>query len=282
MKMQRDPFASRLFVWSGGGLPGLDLHLGLWSALYDMRLISSNNCGTSAGAIMAALDSSGATPAEIDRVLRNLSDSAVRDERFMWKVRFPWLDNIFNNDPIKKLLEDMLPESFLDLKKPLRVSTTRVSDGAHVTFGLGGDNPSERGYIPSLREAVLASMSISGVWPYTTIDGEDYSDGGTKANLPLPPDWRDFEEVFLLIATRPLAYKKRRSGALSRLLLNIDFYAQDQIDDVLETVKDCGNTKVFVLWPDLKIDTGAFHFRHDLIGAAYAYARQELGKVFAS
>jgi len=50
--------------------------------------------------------------------------------------------------------------------------------------------------------AVRASMSIPLILPAVRLsDGEDYLDGGLRANLPLPPDWRDYDEVWLLVAT---------------------------------------------------------------------------------
>lgn len=256
----------RLFCWSGGGLPGLDIHTGIWKALTELGITPTANAGTSAGAIMAAFCSAGIAQSDIERTLRSLTDSDVRAERFWWKVRAPWIDYFLDNAPIRALLEKLLPPRFMDLRMPLSVVATRVRDGRQITFC---DSRS----VVDLVDAVLASMSISGVFPHVNIYGVDYADGGVRANLPLPANWRNFDEIYLLVASRPVDYSKRH-GILARLMLNLDWYALDQIEDTVTLVmaehKRMRGPRMHLIWPAIGRDAGTFRFRHEFIDAAYA------------
>ncbi len=242
-------------------MPGLDIHAGIWRALEDSGIRATACIGTSAGALVSAMDASGWTAAQAEAFLQAQSDDAMRSERFAWKLRIPWLDSWLKHEPIRALLDAHLPGQFSDLEKPLRVCCTGVADGSRMTFSAACGNP-------WLREAVLASMSISGVFPWVPIGGEWYADGGARANLPLPDDWHTWDEVWLLIATRPTFYRKRNRGLLSRLMLNVDWLMADQIYDVLNVV--AGDARVRVIWPQCGDTSGTLHFDHRLIDIAYA------------
>lgn len=166
----------RLFCWSGGGLPGLDIHAGIWKALTELEITPAANAGTSAGAIMAAFCSAGIAQSDIERTLRSLSDGDVRAERFAWKVRAPWIDWFLDNILIRALLTKLLPPRFMDLRLPLSIVATRVRDGAQTFF------TERQSASVSLIDAILASMAISGVFPLVNINGEHYADGGGRAS----------------------------------------------------------------------------------------------------
>ena len=140
-----------LFCWSGGGLPGLDIHAGIWLALEEMGIESTANAGTSAGAIMAAMNSTGMGAVTACTILHGLKDSDVRAERFMWKVRIPWISCFLENKPIGELLARHLPATFEKLQKPLQVFATKDETAESVAF-VGGQ----------LIGSVLASMAICG------------------------------------------------------------------------------------------------------------------------
>lgn len=257
----------RLFCWSGGGLPGLDIHTGIWKALTELGITPTANAGTSAGAIMAAFCSAGIFPDEIERILRSLKDDDVRSERICWKVRVPWIDWFLDSAPIGALLAKLLPPRFMDLRLPLSVVATRVRDGAQTFF------TERQSASVFLCDAVLASMSISGVFPNVHINGEDYADGGVRANLPLPANWREFDEIYLLVAARPVEYVNHR-GILENLLLNLDWYALDQIEDTIALLtsenKRLRGPPFHIIWPTCGRSAGALRFRHEFIDAAYA------------
>ncbi len=256
-----------LFCRSGGGMPGLDIHMGIWLGLEELGIRSTMNSGTSAGAIVAACDSVGKGPAAYHGILRELKDSDVRRERFAWKLRALWIDWFLSHKPIAILLERMLPMSMNDLLKPLVVWATRESDG--IAYAL------ERELVP-LRKQVLASISIAGVFPPVQFEdwSSRFSDGGTTNYVGLVPDWYEFDEVWLLIATPPHEYKPKRESIITRMIMNAHVLMQQHIRTQTAEVTDQGPLvkgkwpKVYVIRPECGRDSGVLRFDHKLIEEA--------------
>lgn len=247
-----------LFVLSGGGMPGLDIHAGIWRALEDHGIVATDLSGTSAGAIVAAANSAGWSAASFDEFLRCHDDDSVRHERPFWKIRAPWLESVHDSDRILAVLEGMLPVTWDKYRKPIHVWACKRRNGERV-------NVAREENVPAL--AILASMSICGIFPAVTLaDGEAYIDGGPRFNLPLLPNWREYDEVWLIIGrTRPQDYKG--GGIVSNLVRNAGIMALDQIQDVLEEA--AGAPHVRVIWPELECDKSMLRFDHELIDQVY-------------
>lgn len=256
-----------LFVLSGGGMPGLDIHAGIWRALESAGIFATAISGTSAGAIVGAANAAGWSAAGFEAYLRQHDDGDVRHERAFWKLRAPFLDSIHDSDRIRVILEAILPHRWDKLIKPFSAWACKQRDGERINVA-----QPELAEMPA--DAVLASMSISGIFPAVRLlDGENYIDGGVRFNLPLLSNWQDYDEVWLLIGKiRPQDYVGR--GIISNLIRNLDILAMDQILDVLD--ETAGNPKVHVIWPDLRCKTGALRFDHDLIDSAYLFAVNQL------
>ncbi len=252
-----------LFCWSGGGLPGLDIHAGIWKALSELGIESTANAGTSAGAIVAAINSTGVSNAVAHSIILGLSDGDIRRERLFWKLRVPWVDYFLSSEPITDLLTEILPSDFSALKKPLSVFVTEEATASQKE--IKGD-----GQLFKLPLTILASMSIMGVFP--SVNG--YSDGGTTAYLPLPTGWEKFDEVYLLIAKRPLDYHKH-NGILTRTLFNADILYEDQVADTITFARQ-NHPSVTVIRPPVKTPGGSLHFDHGLIVQAYEYTKNYL------
>jgi len=252
-------------------MPGLDIHCGLWRALAEAGIEADAHAGTSAGAIAAAYAAMGERPHAFEHLLRSLRDGDVRRDRWLWRLRLPWIDSILCHEPIEQLLEQVLPEAFEDLEARLSVFATVEPNGFAVDFDAG----------PILRQAVLASMSISGFWPAVRMragHGDEQRelpmvDGGTSANLPVPPDYLAYDEVYLLVATGRLSYAP--GNALGRMRRNVDLLMQDQVLDTIARVER-EHPRVTVLWPRLDTPRGALHFDHGLIDETYTWARDQL------
>ncbi len=249
-------------------MPGLDIHAGIWKALHDSGIVATHCAGTSAGAIVSGADAAGRNADTFAAFLASLSDSDVRHERLFWKARFAWIDSFMENDRILKLIRDWIPRDRTKLAKPLRVTAAQAKDGAQIDFD------SSWTYLEDFTLCVLASMSICGVFPKVTIYGEEYIDGGVRANLPLPCNWRDYDDVFLLIASgRPEVYHKE-SGLLTNLIKNIGWLMQDQILDVIDQA--AVSSSVHILWPPFNTPKGALRFDHDLIAKSYNWTFSQL------
>lgn len=257
-----------LFVRSGGGMPGLDIHAGIWRALWDAGIRSTDNSGTSAGAITAAYDSAGWTACQFEELIRSTSDSDVRAPHFGWQVRLPWLESIHDSARIRALLASTLPSTWDAFAKPIATWAVRLRDGAVVDTAVAPNAPCD---------AVLASASIAGLFPAVTLaDGEAYVDGGLRANLPLPANWRNYDRVFLLIASpKPQDYPHRR-GIVTNLIRNMDILRLDQIQDALDAV--AADPRVTVIRPNCGSGRGMLRFNHNLIDMAYFQTLKQLAE----
>ena len=247
-------------------MPGLDIHAGMWKALHEAGIDATHCVGTSAGAIISGVDAAGHSPTEFSTFLASLSDDDVRHERLFWKVRFTLIDYFLESDRILKLIKDWTFPSL----KPLSVVATRARDGAQIYFEFNGS------YLDDFTLCILASMSICGVFPKVTIKDEEYVDGGVRANLPLPVNWKEYDEVYLLIASgRPEVYHKE-TGILTNLFKNIGWLMQDQILDVISSTEK--SQYVHVLWPPLDTPKGTLRFDHDLIDQAYQWTASQISE----
>jgi predicted acylesterase/phospholipase RssA len=253
-------------------MPGLDIHAGLWLALDEAGCVPTDCSGTSAGALVSAAHASGRSAENFVAILRDLSDTDVRKERFAWKLRIPWIDYFLESAPIRKILNDIVVPRFEDLNCGLHCWTTDISSGqsVNVAFADMSESPAA---------AALASMSICGVFEAVTLlDGRQYVDGGVRKNLPLLANWRDYDRVILCIASEKPRDYQRQHGILTHLLRNVHFLMLDQVEDVLDVVSDKGviDPRVTVLWPDCHAPAGTLHFDHSLITTAYIYAKSVL------
>jgi predicted acylesterase/phospholipase RssA len=250
-------------------MPGLDLHAGIWTALEKAGIFATEISGTSAGAIVGAANACGWHAAGFEEYLRQHKDSDVRHEHLFWKARAPFLESIHDSDRIRIILDGIIPPAWGKIAKPFHAWACRQRNGERI-------NVARPELATTPAEAVLASMSISGIFPsICLLDGERYVDGGLRFNLPLLSNWRDFDEVWLLIGqTRPQDYSGR--GIISNLIRNINILSLDQIQDVLEETS--GSPKVNVIWPDVPSKASMLHFDHNLIEAAFWWTMEHLQK----
>jgi predicted acylesterase/phospholipase RssA len=260
---------SILFVRSGGGMPGLDIHCGIWRAMEAKGISPTHLSGTSAGAIICAMQAAGHSARFVSETIACLKDSDVRSERAFWKLRALWLDSYLDSRPIEDLLNKLCPTPTAEFAGKVLLWSTNCRTGRDVDLM----NPH---YNTSMPKAALASMSISGVFPPVNIGDDEYCDGGVRRNVPLLGSWRSFDEVYILIASPPPQDYPKRTGIITRLIQNIHYLMQDQIEDVLETC--ISDSRVTVIWPTVESRGGALHFDHELMHAAYAQTIVQLSK----
>lgn len=258
-----------LFVLSGGGMPGLDIHAGIWLALEDMGIHATEISGTSAGAIVGSMNACGWSAAGAVEYLQCHSDDDVRHERPFWKLRFPWLNSIHENDRIITCLDGFLPLSWAGMRKPFSAWACNKQTGEKM-------NVARIELAARPTDAVLASMSICGFFPpVPLLDGNQYIDGGMRFNLPLLSNWRDFDEVYLLVGKpRPRDY--HGDDILSNLIRNINILMLDQIADVLDETR--GDPRVKVIWPVMGGEGSMLRFDHSLIEKAHEYTVKHMNK----
>jgi predicted acylesterase/phospholipase RssA len=260
-----------LFVRSGGGMPGIDIHAGMWAALEQFGICSTDCSGTSAGAIVSALDATGCSASRAISIVRNLNDDDVRQDVPMWKFRIPWLNHFIRNEPIREVLVNLLsdvPRPALDKGLQIWAQDQASAQACDLmTFTEA-----------SLVDAVLASMSISGVFPPVKIGSDTFVDGFGAHNLPVPKDLTPYDEIWLLVATgNPKDYLKT-TGILTHLLRNIEFLIQGQMMESIDDAQRWSSPfkKIRLLWPAVHRRGSSFHFDHGLIDESFLWTKTKL------
>lgn len=190
-------------VLSGGGARGIS-QIGVLKAMEEMNIKPNYIIGTSIGAIIGGMYSSGYSTSQIDSIFRlekfsslfNLSNEVERNELFLYQkqleqrnsvklnfdnfefevpksisigVKFDLiLKEIFWNAPLKP------NNDFDDLKYKFRAVTTDLITGKSVVLKNG-----------NIIDAVKASASIPLRFPPVELDSMFLVDGGIKNNVPI-------------------------------------------------------------------------------------------------
>ncbi len=164
--LRNHPFT---LVLSGGGALGI-AHLGV---LYDMEaqeLKPAELVGTSMGGIIAACMSIGMNEAEIYEQI----GSFVKVSNW---IKFSFSGNaIVDNDRIASIFDTLFGvRKMADTHIPLKLITTNLKTGHKRVFSANDD--------VCIKDAVLATMAIPGVFEEHIIEGEVYGDGFLCENL---------------------------------------------------------------------------------------------------
>jgi len=156
-------------VLSGGGALGI-AHLGILSDLEKFEIVPQEIVGTSMGGIIGACMAIGMREEEIYREI----DSFVHI--FNW-IKFSFSGNaIIDNKKIAKIFDTIFGDrKIYDTKIPLKIIATDLLNGDKRVFGATDDI-----YI---KDAILSTMAIPGVFDEHTIGGNIYGDGFLCENL---------------------------------------------------------------------------------------------------
>ncbi len=152
----------------GGGAVLGAVHVGVLKALEEKNVQIHAICGTSAGAIVAALYAFGKTPQEIENII----------VEFEWK-KLSSLSiskyGLLSNEKIGEIIKHNIGESrFKDADIPLGIIATDITTGEKVILDKG-----------SVSDAVVASTCIPGIFIPVEIKGRFLVDGGIVENVPL-------------------------------------------------------------------------------------------------
>ncbi|MEA3370621.1 MAG: patatin-like phospholipase family protein [Campylobacterota bacterium] len=165
-KLQSKPFS---LVLSGGGALGI-AELGVISDLEKESLVPREIIGTSMGSIIGACVAIGMREKEIYTLFVEFSNI------FNW-VKFSFTGNaIIKHEKIEKILDDIFHDiQIRESKIPLKIIATNILSGEIKVFD-SNDNV-------TIKDAILASMAIPGVFEEKTIQDVIYSDGFLCENL---------------------------------------------------------------------------------------------------
>jgi len=154
-----------------GAAQGL-AHIGVLKVIEKENIPIDIVAGTSIGAIIGALWSSGKSAHEIERIV-----SVFKAKMAAWRLVDPVLPKkgLIKGREIKRFLTSHLQDkTFHDLELPLRVVTCDITRREEVVLRSG-----------KIVDAIIASMSIPGIFEPVSIDGRLLMDGGIINPLPV-------------------------------------------------------------------------------------------------
>jgi len=156
-------------VLSGGGALGIS-HLGILFDIEKYNLSPNEIIGTSMGGIVAACMAIGMKEKEIHKQINNFSSVSK------W-IRFSLSGNaIVENSKIEDIFEDIFGNRKMkDTHIPLKLIATDLLNGDKRVFTQDDD--------VYIKDAILASMAIPGIFDEHEIDGKVYGDGFLCENL---------------------------------------------------------------------------------------------------
>jgi len=166
-------------VLSGGGALGI-AHLGILSDLEKLDIVPQEIVGTSMGGIIGACMAIGMREEEISTEIESFVHI------FNW-IKFSFSGNaIIDNKKIAKIFDTIFEDrKMCDTDIPLKIIATNLLNGKKRVFSADDDI-----YI---KDAILSTMAIPGVFDEHTIDGDIYGDGFLCANLGI--DEASYEHV---------------------------------------------------------------------------------------
>lgn len=156
-------------VLSGGGALGI-AHLGLIHDLEKKELIPAEIIGTSMGSIIGACVAIGMKERQIYALFIEFSNI------FNW-IKFSLNGNsIIKSEKIENILDNIFHNMKIkETKIPLKLIATNILSGDIKVFS-SNDNA-------KIKDAILASMAIPGIFEEKKIDNIIYSDGFLCENL---------------------------------------------------------------------------------------------------
>ena len=156
-------------VLSGGGALGI-AHLGVLHDLEEQHIVPSEIVGTSMGGIVGACMSVGLKEAEILEHIKAFSSVTK------W-IKFSFSGNaIVENSKIENIFNSIFKNKKMkDTNIPLKLIATNLKNGHKRVFTEDDDI-----YI---KDAILATMAIPGVFDEHLIEGNTYGDGFLCENL---------------------------------------------------------------------------------------------------
>jgi len=152
----------------GGGAKG-NSHIGVLRRLEKEGFKIRSVAGTSFGGLVAILYASGRTPNEIEEIFSSVDQATLygRDSKDG--------PSLLGLSGVRKLLDSLLGEkTFTDLKIPCAVTAVDTRTGSEVVISEG-----------LLRDAVLATIALPGIFPPQRLNNWELMDGGVLNPVPV-------------------------------------------------------------------------------------------------
>ena len=233
-------------VLSGGGALGI-AHLGVIEDLEKNSLTPSEIVGTSMGGIIGACVAIGLSAEQILNILEEFANVTK------W-IKFSFSGNsIVDSSKIEKIFIDIFADkSFEDVNIPLKVISTNIANGEKRVFSRN-DNI-------LIKDALLATMAIPGIFSEKEIDSIVYADGFLCENLGL--NEAVFETILAVDVLGINSFDKelpdnffKTSNVLDMLEKSLRLLIHNQTNLIKKSI----DKKLFLLEPETK-DYKTYHF----------------------
>jgi NTE family protein len=268
-------------VLSGGGARGL-AHIGVLSALQEMRVPVDCVVGTSMGALVGGLYAAGVSPQSMQQALAEtdiallFDDTPPRTEITQIVKRDDYLPLFgfalgFNDGEItmpsgvsagykfELFLKELIGmgasvsgSDFDQLPTPYRAVASDLETGDMMVFSKG-----------ELPRVMRASMSLPAIVAPTEIDGRLYVDGGLVRNLPVDIG-RELcgEKLIVVNLGTPPKTKDQINNSIDVAMQSISILTQQNVDASLQELK----TGDVLILPDLRgFDSAGFDSQETII-----------------
>lgn len=158
----------KLALVLGGGAAKGYAHIGVLKELEKHGIVPDLIVGTSMGALVGGMYAAGKSVAQLENLASNFNSLGGFD-----LISTLFKDNVLNVNKVKKILDRELGnKTFEECKIKFVAVATDIQQGEEERFSSG-----------LIKDAVLASISIPGVFPRCKLNGKLYADGGIVNNL---------------------------------------------------------------------------------------------------
>jgi len=216
--------------------------------------------GTSGGALIGALYSSGIRADRLEEIAKDISWSQLMSPTMIFRNK-----GLVSSEPIEKLVDELIGKGrrFSELKLPFSVSTVDLISGDEVVFPNHPDD--------LISPAVRASCSVPVVFAPVKINNWLLSDGGIKDPLPVKPLKKYDPEITLGVVFSTGKYEPTN---LFEIGIRSMMLANDKILEIYEKEMD-----VLIRCETGEISSWDLKTAVSLIDVGYKAAEKHLDKV---
>lgn len=159
----------KLALVLGGGAAKGYAHVGILKVLEKNNIRPDLIVGTSMGALVGGMYASGKTPQQLEEIASKFNSMGNFS-----LISTLFKGNVLNISKVKELLKKELGDKkFEECQIPFVAVATELNTGKEYHFKEG-----------LLKDGIMASISIPGVFPSVKIGDNTYCDGGMLNNLP--------------------------------------------------------------------------------------------------